>query len=96
VARLRALHATRIEAAGLTLDEPHAQICPEGGAVLRQGAGGWRVAGRIGPLDLAGRLGDPALHLVSEGAALSGGDLSAKGLAVTLGGRMPRAFVLAG
>lgn len=73
--------------ASLRLDRRSLTLCPPaGGAILRSGPGGTRIAAGAPSLDLSGRLGETPIRLASGpiGFAMPG-DLAVRAIDVTLG-----------
>lgn len=73
--------------ANLRLDRRALTLCPpRGGAIVRQGAGGLRIAAGVPALSLSGRLGDTPLRLDSGPVGLAWpGRLAARTIDVELG-----------
>ena len=81
------LRFERLELASLRLERRGLTLCPPaGGAILRAGLGGLRIAAGAPALDLAGRLGQTPIRVASGpiGFAIPG-QLSARAMNVTLG-----------
>ena len=85
--RCTPLRFERLELASLRLERRGLTLCPPaGGAILRAGLGGLRIAAGAPALDLAGRLGQTPIRVASGpiGFAIPG-QLSARAMNVTLG-----------
>lgn len=77
----------RLELASLSLERRGLMLCPpKGGAILRSGAGGTRIAAGTPSLDLSGRLGETPVRITSGAVGFAvPGALNARALDVALG-----------
>ena len=85
--RCTALRFERLEFASLRLERRGLTLCPpSGGAIVRAGPGGMKIAAGAPALDLGGRLGQTPIRIASGpiGFAIPG-QLSARAMNVTLG-----------
>jgi len=79
----------RLKLASLDLSRRSLSLCPpRGGAIVRSGPGGLKIAAGVKSLDLAGKLGSSPIRVVSGPVGMAWpGTLTARKVDVTLGAR---------